>query len=74
LGRNDVARASRRDWLLHHLGSRRSKPLMAERNERVIVTVRVFNNFSECWRRKSKQSGSQSNLRLSHGLHSLCLK
>jgi hypothetical protein len=73
LGRNYVARASRCGWL-HGLGSRRSKPLMAERNEPVIVTVRVFNDLSECWCRKSKQNGGQSNLGLSHGFHSLCLK
>jgi hypothetical protein len=70
LGRNDVARASRCGWL-HGLGSRRSKPLMPERNEPVIVTVRVFNDLSESWCRKSKQNGGQSNLRLSHGFHSL---
>jgi hypothetical protein len=74
LGRNDVARASRCDWLLPGLGSRRSKPLMPERNEPVIVTVRALNDLSECWCRKSKQSGGQSNLRLSHAFHSLCLK
>ena len=73
LGRNDVAGTSRCDWL-HGLGSRRSKPLMPERNEPVIVTVRVFNDLSESWCRKSKQNGGQSNLRLSHGFHSLCLK
>jgi hypothetical protein len=73
LGRNNVARASRCDWL-HGLGSRRSKSLMPERNEPVIVIVRAFNDLSECWRRKSKQKGRQSNLRLSHSLHSLCLK
>ena len=69
-GRNDVARASRCasrcDWL-HDLGSRRCKPLMPERNEPVIVTVRAFNNLSKRWCRKSKQNGGQSNLRLSHG-------
>ena len=64
LGRNDVARASRCDWL-RGLGSRRSKSLMPERNEPVIVTV-LLNDLSECWCRKSKQSGGQSNLRLSH--------
>jgi hypothetical protein len=74
-GLDDVARASRCDWLrLPGLGSRRSKPLMPERNEPVIVTVRAFNHLSECWCRKSKQNGGQSNLRLSHGFHSLCLK
>jgi hypothetical protein len=72
-GLNDVARASRCDWL-PGFGSRRSKPLMPERNEPVIVTVRAFNDLSECWCRKSKQNGGQSNLRLSHGFHSLCLK
>jgi hypothetical protein len=73
LGRNDVARATRCDWL-PGLGSRRSKPLMPERNEPVIVTVLALNDLSECWCRKSKQSGSQSNLRLSHAFHSICLK
>jgi hypothetical protein len=73
LGRNDVAKASRCHWL-PGLGSRRSKPLMPERNEPVIVTVRALNDLSECWCRKSKQDGGQSNLHLSHGFHSLCLK
>jgi hypothetical protein len=73
LGRNDVARASRCDWL-RSLGSRRSKPLMPERNEPVIVTVRALNDLSECWCRKSKQGGGQSYLHLSHAFHSLCLK
>src|ERR1700722_10827618 len=62
LGRNDVARASRCDWLLPGLGSRRSKPLMPERNEAVIVTVRALNDLSECWCRKSKQSGGPKQL------------
>jgi hypothetical protein len=73
LGRNDVARASRCD-LLPGLGSRRSKPLMPERNEPVIVTVRILNDLSEPWCRKIKQSGGQNNLRLSHGFHFICLK
>jgi hypothetical protein len=33
--------------LLPGLGSRRSKPLMPERNEPVIVTVRILNDLSE---------------------------
>jgi hypothetical protein len=71
-GRNDVARATRCDWL-HGLGSRRSKPLMAEWNEPVILTVRAFNDLSDRWRCKSEQNGGQNNLRFSHGFHSLCL-
>jgi hypothetical protein len=73
LGRNDVARASRcadrRRRGGRDLGSRVPEP-----DKLVVLTVRALDDLSECWRRKSKQNGGQSNLHLSHGFHSLCLK
>jgi hypothetical protein len=72
LGRNDVARASRCDWL-PDLGSRRSKPLMPERNEPVIVAVRALNDLSECGGRKSKQNGGQNKYLLNQILSNLVL-
>ena len=73
LGRNDVTRASRfadrRRRGGRDLGSRVPEP-----DKLVVLTVCALDDLSECWRRKSKQNGRQSNLHISHGFHSLCFE